>query len=85
MAVQCSVRIAGDYAMVQASETSLQNLRFDISKPSCRVYENTRQQSREYLEEIVKWCGEQPMNADTLFRSLMMHLSVRRREMGLLA
>ncbi|MBQ0057535.1 MAG: hypothetical protein KBT20_07755 [Bacteroidales bacterium] len=85
MAILCSVKIAGNYALVQ-SETRLDHsLRFDLSKTYCRCYENTREQTKEYLEEIVRWCGEKPQNLDIVLKSLMMDLFTRRRRMGLTA
>lgn len=85
MALHCSVKIAGNYALVQTEEPRRRMLRFDLSKSYSRCYENTRDQARSYLEEIVKWCGGSPQNVDSVLRSLMMHLVVRRREMGLSA
>lgn len=84
MAVSCSVTIKGDYALIQSREQQ-RNLRFDLSKSYSRCYENTREQAKAYLEEIVKWCGERPQNVDHVLKSLMMYLIVRRREMGLSA
>ncbi len=83
MAILCSVQITGDYAVVKAENVQLNQLRFDLSKSYSRCYENTRQQTRDYLEEIVSWCGERPQNVDSILKSLMMYLLVKRREMGL--
>lgn len=85
MAVVCSVKIAGDYAVVRSEEPQRRALRFDLSKSYSRCYENTKEQTRFYLEEIVKWCGERPENVDRILRSLMMYLVVKRRQMGLRA
>ncbi len=86
MALECSVKIAGDYALVQAERTSGHRLlRFDLSKSYSRCYESAREQARSYLEDIVNWFGERPQNVDSVLRSLMLHLTVRRREMGLSA
>lgn len=84
MAVSCSVKIAGDYALVQ-SEKRHRMLRFDLSKNYSRCYENTKEQTKAYLAEIVEWCGEKPQNVDSLLKSLMMYLFVRRQQMGLTA
>ena len=84
MAVSCSVKIAGDYALVR-SEMHHRMLRFDLSRDYSRCYENTRDQAKAYLEEIVKWCGEKPHNCDSVLKSLMMYLFVKRQEMGLTA
>lgn len=84
MATSCTVKIAGDYALVQSEKRS-RTLRFDLSKNSSQCYENTKDQTKAYLEEIVKWCGEKPQNFDSVFKSLMFYLLVRRREMGLIA
>jgi len=83
MAVNCSVKIAGDYAHVQAVDSSMRGIRFDISKTGCRMYESTRQQSKELFDEIVNWCGEIPANAESVSRMLQMFLVARRRELGL--
>lgn len=83
MAVKCSVKIAGDYALVHAVDSSLRGLRFDISKTGCRMYENTRQQSKEFFDEIVRWCGERPTNADSVSKSIQLFLVARRIELGL--
>lgn len=83
MAVKCSVKIAGDYAHVQAVDSPTRSLRFDVSKTGCRLYENTRQQSKDFFEEIVNWCGEIPANADAVSKMLQMYLLTRRRELGL--
>lgn len=84
MAVSCSVKIAGDYALVK-SEKRHRMLRFDLSKNYSRCYENSKDQARSYLEEIVRWCGEKPQNVDNLLKSLMMYLFVKRQQMGLVA
>jgi len=83
MAVKCSVKIAGDYAHVQAVDSTMRALRFDISKMGCRMYENSRQQSKEFFDEIINWCGEIPANADVVSKNLQMFLVARRRELGL--
>lgn len=85
MAVKCTVQIAGDYAVVLTADSTSRGLRFDISKTGCRMYENTRQQSKEFFDEIIKWCGERPANADSVSKSIQMYLAARRRELGLLA
>ena len=85
MATFCSVKIAGDYALVGTERQNTTSLRIDMSKAYCRCYENTREQARDYLEEIVRWCGERPQNLDYVLRCLMMDLFARRRQMGLLA
>jgi len=85
MSVICSVKIAGNYALVESVEMLNRSLRFDLSLSSSRCYENTREQAKAYLEEIVKWCGEKPQNVDSVLKALMLHLFVVRREMGLVA
>lgn len=83
MAIQCSLKITGEYAVVTANDVSSKPLRFDLSKPCCRMYENARQQGKEYFEEILRWCGERPSNSDVLLRSFLLYLMTRRRQMGL--
>ncbi|MDO4496691.1 MAG: hypothetical protein Q4B58_02485 [Bacteroidales bacterium] len=83
MAQECTVSILGDYAMVHAQDSSLRGLRFDISKAGCRMYENSRQQSKDFFDEIIKWFGGRPANADSISKSLQLYLITRRREYGL--
>lgn len=85
MSVNCYVKIAGDYALINAEESKHRVLRFDLSKSYSQCYENTREQSKSYVEEIVHWLGEKPKNLEFVLKSLMMHLFVRRKEMGLVA
>jgi hypothetical protein len=82
--MECSIRIMNDYAFVQSDKSGLGTLKFDMSLPCCRVFETTKQQSRDYLDELIDWCGETPSNIDTIARSIFMYLTVRRREAGML-
>ena len=83
MAILCSLQITGDYAVITADHGPQNILRFDMTKPCCRMYESARQQGKEYLEEIVKWCGENPANSESILRSILLYLMARRRQMGL--
>ncbi len=83
MAIQCSLKITGEYAVVTANDVSSKPLRFDLSMPCCRMYESARQQGKEYFEEILKCYGERPANSDLLLRSILLYLMTKRRQMGL--
>ena len=85
MAILCDVTITGDYAVVSSEIEGLRALRLDLSKNYSRCYENTREQTKSCLEEIINWCGERPQNVDNVLKSLMLYLMVRRRQMGLIA
>ena len=85
MALQCSLQIHQDYAEVHAlNDPSLRCLKFDMSDTYCRIFETTKQQSRDYLEEIVRWArGIRPDNMETLVRSIHTYLSAKRRAIGM--
>ena len=83
--MECSIRIFKDYAVVKSDNASLGTLKFDMSLPYCRIFETTKQQSRDYLEEIINWCGERPENIDSILKSILLYVSVRRREAGMTA
>lgn len=81
--MECSIRIMDDYAVVRSDNSDLGTLKFDMSLPCCRVFESARQQSRDYLEELVEWAGETPSNIEAIAKSIYMFLIVHRREAGL--
>ena len=83
MAVECSIRIYDDYAEVKSSDLALGSLFLDTSLNYCRIFETTKQQSRDYLDELVNWCGEKPDNIDHIIKSILLYLTVKRREAGL--
>ena len=80
--MQCSVEYSGDYALITSKEKH-GSLKLDLSQGYCRIFETAKQQSRDYLDEVVKWCGVKPENLETLHKSLHMVVLVRRRQFGL--
>jgi hypothetical protein len=82
--MECSIRISDDYAFVQADKEGLGTLKFDMTIPCCRIFETTKQQSRDYLEELINWCGETPENIEAIAKNIHMCVAVKRREAGLL-
>lgn len=83
MAIQCTLQIHKDYAEVKALNANLGTLKFDVSPSYCRIFETTKQQSRDYLEEMIRWCGERPDNLESMLKSIHLFLTVRRRELGM--
>ncbi len=81
--MKCSISIFNDYAVVKADDASLGTLKFDMSLPYCKIFETTKQQSRDYVEELVHWCGGRPDNIDTIAKSILLYVAVKRREAGL--
>lgn len=81
--MECSISIFNDYAVVKSDDASLGTLKFDMSLSYCKIFETTKQQSRDYVEELVRWCGERPDNIDTIVKSILLYVSVKRREAGL--
>lgn len=79
--MECSVRLEKDTVIV-ISDTKANPLRMSITKPYCRLFESTRDQSRDYVEEVVRWCGDYPTNFDSFSKSLMLHTAARRKQFG---
>jgi len=80
--MQCSVKINGEYAVVSSNEKT-DTLKLDFSSHYCKIFESAKQQSRDYLDELLRWCGTRPENLESLNRSLHMFLLVRRQQIGL--
>lgn len=84
MAILCSLKFQNDYAVVTASEASLGMLKFDMTPGFCRIYESSHQQTRDYTESLLQWCGdEQPSNLDVILSSLQMCVHAKRHQVGL--
>ena len=80
MALQCSISFYRNYAEVRAlNDATLRPLKMDISDHYCRIFETTKLQCRDYIQEISRWANGRPVDLDNIVRSLMMDLSVRRR------
>jgi len=69
--------------VVRNQENPCQALHLDISRFYCRLFETTRDQSRDYLEEILKWTDGKVENYDDVSTSLMHCTAARRRYYGL--
>lgn len=79
--MECAISIENDSVLVKPAERF--PLRLDISKHYCLLYENSRSQARDYLEEVINWCGQQPSNLETIARNLMLHTAARRKKFGM--
>lgn len=79
----CTITIYGDYARV-SSDVREGGLTLDMSDTYCHLFESTKAQSRDYMDNICRWCGTKPDNTDSLIRSLLIHLSALRKSKGLL-
>lgn len=79
--MECAVRIEKDSVIVEA-ENKACPLRLSISKAYCRLFETTHDQSRDYVEEVVRWSGEYPSNFDDFSMNLMHFTAARRRKYG---
>lgn len=72
----------GDTLVVKNLEDPSQSLHLDMSRFYCRLFETTHDQSRDYLEEIMRWSGGNIDNYDFLSSSLMHCTAARRRYYG---
>lgn len=79
--MECAISIEKDTVLVRPDEKF--PLRLDISKRYCLLYENTRSQARDYAEEVLNWCGQQPANFDHLVKNLLLHTAARRKKFGM--
>lgn len=59
-----------------------QVLRLDVSPFYCRLFECTRDQSRDYLEEIIKWTNDDIENYEYVSNNLLHCTSALRRSYG---
>lgn len=78
----CHIEI-NDNLVVTDTNQPQRVLKLDISKFYCRLFETTQQQSRDYLEEILKWAdGETIENYDYVAKNLLHCTSAQRRHYG---
>jgi hypothetical protein len=68
---------------VKSDRAELGSLKFDMTQSCCRIFETAKQQSRDYLDELVTWSGEVPTNIDEISKSIYMYIMISRREAGL--
>lgn len=79
--MECAVSIEKD-TMVIVSDAKSTPLRLSITKPYCHLFESTRDQSRDYVDEVVRWCGGYPANFDAFSKKLMHFTAARRKQFG---
>lgn len=80
--MQCWLRINGDFATV-TSDQKTDTLTLDMSDFYCSIFDSAKAQSRDYLEELVRWCGARPDNIESLHKSLLMYVLVKRKTLCL--
>jgi len=79
--MQCALTINGDYAQVTTDQKS-DSLTLDLSDFYCSIFDSAKAQSRDYLEELIHWCGVRPDNLESLHKSLFMYILVKRQSLG---
>ncbi len=79
--MECAISIEKDSVLVDPGVKF--PLRLDISKRYCQLYENSRAQTRDYAEEVIEWCGQQPSNFESLVKNLLIHTAARRKKFGM--
>lgn len=72
----------GETLIVKNQDNPSQTLHLDMSRFYCRLFENARDQSRDYLEEIMKWADGNVENFDYVSANLMHCTAARRRYYG---
>ena len=55
--MKCIVDI-NDNIVVRNEANPMQMLRLEMSRFYCRLFETTRDQSRDYLDEILRWTDD---------------------------
>lgn len=80
--MKCNI-IPSDILTISNEANPSQVLHLDMSPFYCRLFESTRDQSRDYLEEIMKWANGDIENYEYLSTNLMHVTSARRRSYGL--
>jgi len=71
-----------DNLIVSNEANPAQVLRLDMSPFYCRLFESTRDQSRDYLEEILRWANGDIENFDYVSTNIMHCTAARRRSFG---
>lgn len=80
--MKCQITPSDNLVVCNVANPS-QVLRLDISPFYCRLFENAREQSRDYLEEIMRWADEEIENYEYVSANLMHATAARRRSFGL--
>ncbi len=79
--MKCIVDV-NDNIVVRNEANPLQMLRLDASRIYCRLFETTRDQSRDYLDEILEWSHGELENYEYVSNNLMHLTAARRRYYG---
>lgn len=80
--MKCQITPSDNLIVSNVSNPS-QVLRLDISPFYCRLFESAREQSRDYLEEIMRWADDEIENYEYVSANLMHFTAARRRSFGL--
>ena len=79
--MKCIVDI-NDNIVVRNEANPMQMLRLEMSRFYCRLFETTRDQSRDYLDEILRLTDDNLENYDYVSNNLMHFTAARRRYYG---
>ncbi len=79
--MKCIVDI-NENIVVRNEANPVQMLRLEMSRFYCRLFETTRDQSRDYLDEILKWTDDNLENYEYVSNNLMHFTAARRRYYG---
>lgn len=79
--MQCSIE-PGDTLIVKNTTNPSQKFNLDMSRFYCQLFETTRDQCRDYMEEIMRWANGEIENYDALATNLMHCTAARRRYYG---
>ncbi len=79
--MNCDIILEND-SFVVSSASKPTPLRMNITKSYCKLFESSLDQSRDYVEEVVRWCGCYPSNFDKFSKNLMHYTAARRKQYG---
>lgn len=80
--MKCQLDIS-EFLIVRDVDNVQPALHLDISHFYCRLFETTRDQCRDYLEEIMRWADGKIENYEYLSENLFHFTAARRRYYGL--
>lgn len=80
--MKCIVDVNNDI-IVRNADNPLQSLHLNLSRIYCRLFETTREQSRDYLDEILEWADGNIENFDYVSTNIMHVTAAHRRHFGL--
>lgn len=81
--MKCKVKSYTTYLIVSDVTGELPPLRLGMTIPMCRVYENSKAQCRDFIDEICRWAGAKPEAIEALMRELLICVATRRRQVGM--